>query len=137
MVANIPRYVRLASWQERPHLEPDPATAPVVSRMYKEALGGVGTKEICLSLNQEGVAGPRGKPWQKTTVHHILTNEAYTGTLVWERSSRVGNTPSPVRVEKAWHPLVDEETFNGVQQALHARAFPQAHPRRTATGLRA
>lgn len=48
--------------KERPRLEPDPRTAPVVKGIFSDALAGMGVKEICRRLNGEGVAGPRGKP---------------------------------------------------------------------------
>ncbi len=44
---------------------------------------GTGLKEVCQMLNREGIFGPRGKPWTKSTLHVMLTNEVYTGTLVW------------------------------------------------------
>ena len=37
---------------------------------------------ITNTLNEEGIASPRGKLWGKTSVYAILINEAYTGTLV-------------------------------------------------------
>ena len=68
--------------QKRPTLEIDPDVAPTVKRMYDMAEAGNGTLEIIRTLNNEGIASPRGKLWARTSVHNILTNEAYTGTLV-------------------------------------------------------
>ena len=33
------------------------------------------------TLNAEGIPSPRGKKWLKTTIHKMLVNESYTGTL--------------------------------------------------------
>ena len=68
--------------KKRPTLEIDPDVAPIVKRMYDMAEAGNGTLEIIRTLNNEGIASPRGKLWARTSVHNILTNEAYTGTLV-------------------------------------------------------
>ena len=121
--------------KERPTLEPDPGTGPVVRRMFRAALDSPGLKDLCRMLNGEGVPGPRGKPWQKTTVYKILTNEAYTGTLVWGKVSKDGNPPDPVRVEGAWEALVDVESFKKVQETMRERSFLKVHPRRSASSF--
>ena len=117
--------------KERPRLIPEPHQAEVVSRMFREVLEGKGLKEIVKGLNAEGIAGPRGKGWIKTTLYAILTNEVYTGTLVWGRTSVRGL--APVRVENAWPAIVDRRTFDIVQTILKERAPTIVHPRRVAS----
>ena len=73
--------------KERPTLEVDPATAPVVKEMFEKSLSGNGLKEICKALNGRGITN-RGKRWNKGGLHYLLTNEAYTGTAVWGRTSK-------------------------------------------------
>ena len=68
--------------KKRPTLEIDPDASRIVKRMFDMAEAGDGTLEIIRTLNNEGIASPRGKLWARTSVHNILTNEAYTGTLV-------------------------------------------------------
>ena len=68
--------------KKRPTLEIDPDASRIVKRMFDMAEAGNGTLEIIRTLNNEGIASPRGKLWARTSVHNILTNEAYTGTLV-------------------------------------------------------
>ncbi len=77
---------------QRSKLEPDPVTAPVVERMFRQCLSGKGLMEITRELNADGLTTRTGRPWSKTTVHKILRNEAYTGVLLWdrERKRRVG-----------------------------------------------
>ena len=87
--------------KERPTLEVDPATAPVVKEIFESSLQGNGLKEICKALNDRGVTN-RGKRWNKGGLHYLLTNEAYTGTAVWGRTSKGEKTQDPVRVEGAW-----------------------------------
>ena len=84
--------------KERPTLEVDPATAPVVRELFESSLRGNGLKEICKALNDRGITN-RGKRWYKGGLHYLLTNEAYTGTAVWGRTSKGESDPDPVRVE--------------------------------------
>ena len=69
--------------RRRPTLEPDPDTSRIVKRIFDMAEAAKGTLEITRTLNNEGIASPRGKLWGETSVHGILINEAYTGALVW------------------------------------------------------
>ena len=46
--------------KERPTLEVDTATAPVVKEIFESSLSGYGLKEICKELNDRGVTN-RGK----------------------------------------------------------------------------
>ena len=68
--------------KKRPTLEPDPDSSRVVKRIFDMAEARKGMLKITRTLNDEGIASPTGKLWGKTSVHGILTNEAYTGTLV-------------------------------------------------------
>ncbi len=116
--------------KERPKLQVHPHQAPLVARIFREFLAGAGLKDLARSLNNDGILTPRGKRWGKTTVHKILTNEAYTGTLVWGRTSKNSGKTEPIRVEGAWEPIVDRETFARVQSLLEQRAPVHQHPRR-------
>ena len=107
--------------KERPTLEIDPATAPVVKEIFESSLRGNGLKEICKTLNDRGITN-RGKRWYKGTLHYALRNEAYTGAAVWGKTSKDGQAPDPVRVEGAWPALVSRELFEDVQQAMRDRA---------------
>ena len=107
--------------KERPTLEVDPATAPVVKEIFEKSLRGSGLKEICKELNDRGVTN-RGKHWYKGTLHYVLRNEAYTGAAVWGKTSKGQKAADPVRVEGAWPALVSRELFDDVQQAMSDRA---------------
>ena len=54
-----------------------------VQRMFNLAAGSKGGKEIAKLLNDEGMCTGTGQRWGSVTVHKVLTNEAYKGTLVW------------------------------------------------------
>ena len=107
--------------RERPTLKPDPVTAPVVKEVFQSSLRGNGLKEICKELNERGITN-RGRRWYKGRLHYLLTNEAYTGTLVWGRTSKGDKDPDPVRVTRAWKPLVSKKVLEAVQRGLRKRA---------------
>ena len=115
--------------KERPTLEVDPATAPVVEEIFEKSLRGSGLKELCKELNDRGVTN-RGKRWNKGGLHYVLRNEAYTGAAVWGRTSKGEKAQDAVRVEEAWPALVSRELFEDVQQAMSARAPKVQRPAR-------
>ena len=115
--------------KERPTLEVDPTTAPVVKEIFESSLRGNGLMEICKALNGRGVTN-RGKRWYKGGLHYLLTNEAYTGTAVWGKTAKGEKAQAPVRVEGAWPALVSRESFDAVQQAMRDRAPKVQRPAR-------
>ena len=114
--------------KKRPTLEPDPATSPVVKRIFGMAESGRGILDITRTLNEEGIANPTGRLWSKNGVHINLRNEAYTGTLVWGVDAK--DKAEPVRVEKAFPTIVPKSQFRRVNRKLRSRAPRRAHPRR-------
>jgi site-specific DNA recombinase len=86
-----------AAWGRRAHrLEPDPATAPVVTWMFAQRLAGHSAARITRALNDAGVPCPSaadparnphrtGAAWTLRTVAAILANPRYTGRQVWNR----------------------------------------------------
>lgn len=115
----------------RVKLEPDPATAPIVERIFRECLAGKGLIEIARGLNKEGLITRKKNQWSKTAVHKVLKNEAYTGVLIWDRQKlrTISNDLPPIRVDNAWTPIIDRETFEKVQRKLGTRAPRITHPR--------
>ena len=80
--------------KERPSLEVDPATAPVVKEIFEKSLRGNGLKELCKELYDRGITN-RGKRWYRRTLHYVLRNEAYTGTAVGARPARTDRPRTP------------------------------------------
>ena len=117
--------------KKRPRLEPDPPADEVVRRMFRMASSGVSLLDIAKTLNDEGIATPRGKLWLKTSVHRILSNEVYTGTLVWGRNAKDG--APPVRVEGAFPAIVSQSEFKRVAALLGTKAPSEVHPRRASS----
>jgi len=82
-------------------LEPNPATAPVVRRIFREYLGGSGLRPIARGLTADGIPCPsaadpsrnrhrlaNGPEWKYTAVRAILENPRYTGYQVWNKQRR-------------------------------------------------
>jgi site-specific DNA recombinase len=80
-------------------LEPEPATAPVVERIYALFLDGYGYLAIAERLTADQVPSPSGHDrgrnphrlglaWSKSAVRAILSNPRYTGYQVWNKQRR-------------------------------------------------
>jgi len=110
----------------------DSVAVKVVRRAFDMVVKDIGCKEIAKALNSDGLRTSRGERWGKTTIHKILTNEAYCGTLVW--GGRPGHPAArsaepPVRVENAWPAIISRETFQLVQGKMALRRPQVTHPR--------
>ena len=55
--------------KKRPSLQPNPDASHIVKRIFDMAEAGNGMTDITRSLNDEGIASPRGKLWGKTSLH--------------------------------------------------------------------
>ena len=114
--------------KKRPTLQPDPDASRIVKRIFDLAEAGSGMTDITRTLNGEGILSPKGKLWGKTSIHTILINESYTGTLVWGVKAK--DNAEPVRVEKAFPAIVTKAQFSRVKKLMHSRAPKMSHPRR-------
>jgi site-specific DNA recombinase len=114
--------------KERTRLDIDQFQSQVVAWIFEEVVSGKGLTEIVKELNSKGIAGPKGNTWGKTTVHKILSNEIYTGSMFWGQNSKRGLPP--VRADNACPAIVDRETFRRAQDLLRARSFARVHPQR-------
>ena len=117
--------------KKRPKLELDPPADGVVRRIFQMALLGTSTLDVTKTLNREGIASPQGSRWTKTTIHRILTNETYTGTLVW--GTRAKDNVPPVRVDNAFPAIISRDEFERVAAILGSKAPAKIHPRRAAS----
>jgi len=92
---------KAANGQRRQRLHPDPSTAPVVQRIFREYVGGKGLNAIAEGLTRDGILSPSGNDprrnphrassrgaWAHTAVRSILKNPRYTGHEVWNKQRR-------------------------------------------------
>ena len=117
--------------KKRPTLETDPTTSAILKRIFDMAEAGRGMLDITRTLNDEGIASPAGKLWGKTSVHAILRNEVYTGTLVWGVDAKDG--APPVRVENAFPAIVSQQEFRRITRSLRSKAPARVNPRRASS----
>ena len=75
-------------------------------------------RTIAEELNAAGVPSACDRPWTRSMVHQVLSNEKYIGHNVYNRVSfklkkkRVVNPPDMwVRADEAFEPIVDSESF--------------------------
>lgn len=94
--------------------ELDPATAPVVRRIFEEYAAGDSAKEIYTRLNAEGYRTSRGGLFNKNSLRRILQNEKYVGVYEFK----------DIRVEGAIPAIVERELFEKCQSMVerHHRA---------------
>ncbi len=117
--------------KKRPKLELNPPADAVVRRIFDMVLQGRSILDVTKTLNAEGIPTTNGKKWLKTTIHTMLDNEAYTGTLVWGAKARDG--APPVRVENAHAAIVSQRDFQKARKLLASRAPKKMNPRRASS----
>jgi hypothetical protein len=94
-----PNPSKAAAGQRIHKLEPDPAAAPVVQRIFTMYVDGLSDRAIAALLNHEGIPCPsthdaarnphRTKTaWQAGAVRAILLNPRYTGHEVWNKQRK-------------------------------------------------
>ncbi len=116
---------------KRPILELNPPADAVVRRVFDMVLQGKSILDVTKTLNAEGIPTTNGKKWLKTTIHTMLSNEAYTGTLVWGAKAKDG--APPVRVEDAHPAIVSKRDFQKARRLLGSRAPKKVNPRRASS----
>ena len=135
-IGSLPSYGYMRDPEDKGHLIPNPETAPIVKKIFKWRVDGIGPTEIATRLNNENVPTPSGYKktnfssklinrdnWNISTVKKILCNRIYTGDLVQHTQTKV-NYKSKKKItldEKLWiiventhEALVDKETFEYV-----------------------
>ena len=115
----------------RPRLARNSPADAVVRRIFDMTLRGRTALDISRAFNAEGIPTANGKRWLKTTVHKILNNEAYTGTLIWGTNAK--DKAPPVRVEDAFPAIVTRKEFEHAKRLMQSRAPKYVHPRRVAS----
>jgi DNA invertase Pin-like site-specific DNA recombinase len=101
----------------------------IVGNIYCMFREGKREGEIAQNLQDRGIISEAGRPWTRSMVHDILTNEKYIGNNVYNHISyklkkkRIRNTPDMwVRHDGAFDPIIDVESFyiaRGIIQERH------------------
>ncbi len=128
-------------------LEIDAAQAVIVERIFTEFAAGASSIQIATRLNADGIPGPRGGPWNASTIRGdpkkatgILNNPLYVGRLVWgrrqwrrnpdsdkrERRYRLRDRAEWVEVAVPAFRIIDDEQWEAVQIQIRRRQLPDA-----------
>ena len=109
-----------------------PEEADLVRRIYNEYLSGDGYLTIAKRLNEDGIPSRFGKQWGQSVISKILSNYAYTGNLILQKTFRenhitkkaiINNGELPkYHAEDAHDGIIDMETFQAVQAEKARRA---------------
>lgn len=101
--------------------EPDPATAPIVKRIFTEYAKGERARDIYARLNAEGYRTTRGGLFNKSSLRHILINEKYIGVYAFKDIRMEGGIPA----------IVDKELFDKCQKRIEQHHIAPATKRET------
>ena len=123
----------------------DPYASEIVKKIYSMFLNGTAKIQIAKELNSEGVVCPSEykkqsglkysngnrleltKYWTYSTVHRILQNEIYAGTMVQHKNVRkdfkskhsaVTDKSDWIKVKGTHEAIIDYDTWNAVQDLM-------------------
>ncbi|MEE2916424.1 MAG: recombinase family protein, partial [Pseudomonadota bacterium] len=134
------------------------AEADVIRRVYREYLGGSSPKMIAHRLNRDGIPSPRGGEWRGSSIAGsrarmlgLLHNPVYAGRYAYNRVKMVRDPETRKRVSRVNDPgdlvmiempelrIVDESTWQAVQQEAERRTMDslvsRRRPRHLLSGL--
>lgn len=101
-----------------------PQESRVVQRIFSEYAAGSSYRQIIAGLNADGHVTRRGNPFGNNSLHDLLKNERYIGTLCYNKAVRnpdgSRNTHARpgdhvIRVENAVPAIIDIEVWKKVQ----------------------
>ena len=117
----------------------DPDTAPIVRRIFGEAIAGRTHTDIRQGLDRDRVPPPEPKnkkdakseKWHDSTIYDIIHNLHYAGFIVWGVSSQSGDPPV---IAKGRHEsIVSEDEFSLAGRVMASKAPQVTHPKQTAS----
>lgn len=107
------------------HYEIDEARAAVIREIFDRVASVEPFVDIFRSLNARGITTSYGKPWGRTSLNKILTNERYRGIYIY----------GDVRIEGGIPRIVSDELYFRVQEVLAMKKNPRGRHRSTADYL--
>lgn len=99
--------------------EIDPLTAPIVRDIFSMYASGRTVTQIIDTMNARGLKTSRGVPFNKNSLHRMLSNEKYIGVYKWNDVVVEGGVPA----------IVDKEVFRTVQDVLKKNKSAPARAR--------
>ncbi len=130
--------------------EIDEAEAAIVRRIFEAYASGQAPRKIAADLNNEAVPGPRGGPWNASTINGsrqrrngILNNELYIGRIVYNRqhfskdpeTGKRVSRPNPetdwLRTEVPHLRIIDDAIWESVREIKSRYASQAGNKRQT------
>lgn len=146
-IGAFPSYGYRKDADDKNHLVPDPCAAAVVRRIFGMYNEGYGKNSIAKILNEEAILCPseykkaNGEHyrnsrklnstsyWTYSTIHKILQNEMYIGTMVQGKKTQWRNGKQRVRERENWvvvpgthEAIITKEVWENTQILLKRRA---------------
>lgn len=100
----------------------DEPGAAIVRQIFSRFLDGWTITDIMNDLNARGIKTRYGNPWSYQSFNKLLQNEQYIGVYKY----------SGIRIENGIPPILDRETFEGVQNLLSSKKRPRGKRRDSA-----
>lgn len=109
------------------YLVVDEQEAAIVRRIFTEYDSGKSYKAIIDGLNADGIKTKRGGSFGANSLHDLMKNEKYIGTLVYgskvyrpdgSRNSHAPEGTDVVRIENAIPAIIEPELFQRVQERM-------------------
>ena len=103
------------------------AEATIVRRIFSEYSSGKSYRDIIAGLNADGLTTKRGTPFGANSLHDLLHNEKYIGTLVYgqspyredgSRNTHSKDGADVIRITDAIPAIVDKDLFQAVQDRM-------------------
>lgn len=142
-IGSQPPYGYMRNPEDKYALLVDPETAPVVREMFQKILDGYTVHNITLQFNERGIPSPgrykydkglvknakfRDSVWFFPTLRRMLSDPIYLGWIQngkYESHFQKGGNKCVKVPKEDWiiikgvhEPIIDEETFNAVQEIL-------------------
>lgn len=112
-------------------LVPHEVEAAIVRRVFDMTRAGATLCDVAAALNRDGVPTHKGgREWFPTAVRRVLTNEVYTGTLVYGRHRANPRGGPPLRVDGAHPPIIPPHVFAATADLIAARKRAGCPPSR-------
>ncbi|MDT2659244.1 recombinase family protein [Enterococcus hulanensis] len=117
-------YVSGFDAEGRKQLIIEPEEAKIVQLIYAKFLGGDEFRTITNYLNRQGYQTLKKNKFTPTAVRDILQNKIYAGYieyaryLNWDTKRRKGKNPNPILVKGEHEPIIDQVTYQAVQDRL-------------------
>ena len=101
--------------------------AITVRRIFREYADGMSYRLIIAGLNRDGLKTKRGSSFGSNSLHDLLKNEKYIGTLVYgakqyrddgSRNTHAAAPADAIRIEDAIPSIIDKGLFEEVQKKM-------------------